>query len=320
MMDQHFKQDWESRLKESPFQESGFTEELKRKVRLRTNSSESKKTVRIAALSGISICMVILLAMFVPGMLKQGGQDAGQPPSMTDASYYENDKLVMQVFADPGLIAGKSFGYLFHFTDPIETFIDKGIRITATHEATGQNVTAMSSVQIKGPSSGYSGLHRFTPSFALPLEGLWRFEVWVDNELHAIVQLNVGEPDWKPSSVFTLTRSAEGKAGEIPASYRVTGVPDRIAFINPGFVAGKTNKYMWFLPMPIQERDANFRVMAVKQGTSDMMELFRSDSIGNDGSVPSSMMIEEPGLWRLLPFVNGELIESIVVEVKAEKE
>lgn len=90
-------------------------------------------------------------------------------------------------------MAGKPYGYLFHFTAPFETFKGKDLAIYAYHKETGEKVTVVSPQTIKEPSSGYSSLERFTATFEVPFSGLWRYEVVLDDEFYADVVLLVKE-------------------------------------------------------------------------------------------------------------------------------
>ncbi|WP_096187213.1 hypothetical protein [Evansella halocellulosilytica] len=106
-------------------------------------------------------------------------------------NYVENDELLFRVSPDPGLRAGESFGYLFHFSEPFETYEGKELAIYAYHEETEERVIAVSPRKVTEPSSGYSSLERFTANFELPIGGLWRYEVELDGELYGDVILSV---------------------------------------------------------------------------------------------------------------------------------
>ncbi|MGE6260754.1 hypothetical protein ACQKCU_23230 [Heyndrickxia sporothermodurans] len=69
---------------------------------------------------------------------------------------------------DPNLVAGKPFGYIFHFIAPFETFKGKKLAIYAYHKETGEKITAVSPFAIKEPSPRYSSLERFTTTFEVP--------------------------------------------------------------------------------------------------------------------------------------------------------
>lgn len=78
-------------------------------------------------------------------------------------------KYYCQIFPDPNLVAGKPFGYIFHFTAPFETFKGKKLAIYAYHKETVEKITAVSPFAIKEASPGYSSLERFTTTFEVQL-------------------------------------------------------------------------------------------------------------------------------------------------------
>lgn len=107
--------------------------------------------------------------------------------------FVKGGEVLLRVAPDPALVAGKSFGYLFHFTEPFETFKGKELTIYAYHKETGERITAVSSEIIKKPTSGYSSLQRYTATFKIPVGGIWRYEVLLDNKAYADVVLSVKE-------------------------------------------------------------------------------------------------------------------------------
>ncbi|QED46587.1 hypothetical protein [Cytobacillus dafuensis] len=105
--------------------------------------------------------------------------------------YAENDKVLFSIFPDPNLVAGKSYGYMFSFAEPFETYKGKKLAMYAYHKETGERITAVPPEKITEPSSGYPSLNRFTTFFELPIGGLWRIEVEFDGKFYGDVILNV---------------------------------------------------------------------------------------------------------------------------------
>jgi len=105
--------------------------------------------------------------------------------------FVRNGEEILRVMPDPALKAGKDSGYIFHFSEPFETFKDKELAIYAYHKNTGEKLTVASPKLIKEPSSGYSTLERFTATILIPMSGLWRYEVEINGEFYADVVLNV---------------------------------------------------------------------------------------------------------------------------------
>ncbi|MCU6710215.1 DUF4871 domain-containing protein [Paenibacillus sp. J5C_2022] len=306
------KPDWAEELRQSPFGSSHFTEELKVSIRKKVKSGGSKPVRRIGAvvMAAGAVFFAALLFMAAEGAWFRGGK--ALPPLMPmeqRQAYNERNKLLLEVFPDPELKAGASYGYIFSFKAPFEELKGKELSIDAVHLETGLTDRAVKPHLIEASSSGYEGLERYTAFIALPLPGAWRYDVSLDGEKYADVVLQAGEPSWEVSDAF--------ESGNV----ELTGVEGKAGFIDAGFIAGKANKYMWHFWGEDALLDGKFIVKAVKQGEEKLIEVFHAGSLGgaNNGAdrhMPSSMSLPEPGIWRLLPYVDGKLMESIVVEVK----
>jgi len=103
------------------------------------------------------------------------------------SEYKMNEKVLLTVYPEPTLLADKSSGYIFHFTEPFETFKGKELAIYATHKETEEKISIVEPLIVEEPSSGYSSLQRFTANFEIPEKGLWRYEVLLDKEFYADV-------------------------------------------------------------------------------------------------------------------------------------
>ena len=103
------------------------------------------------------------------------------------SEYKKNEKVLLTVYPEPTLVAGKSSGYIFHFTEPFETFKGKELAIYATHKETGEKISVVEPLKVEESSPGYSSLQRFTANFEIPEKGLWRYEVFLDKEFYADV-------------------------------------------------------------------------------------------------------------------------------------
>lgn len=304
---------WTEQLKETPFREQHMREEIKQRIRLKIRSGAQNNSKRKQAkfvIAAASLLVVLACCSIIFNFM------SSESPLYEDMeerhAFYHNEKLLFEVFPDPALEAGHAYGYIFRFTAPLQEFQGKMLSIHAVHLNTGLEVTAMPPVLITEPSSGYLGLERFTTVFALPLEGKWRYEIKLDDMLYGDVVLNVGRPSWKISTTF--------KSG----SYMLRGIEGKVGIIDPGFIAGQGNKYMWHFWGETEELQGELSIMAVKQGDDKLLEVFKAKSLGgaNNGAdrhIPSSMSLPESGLWRLIPFIDGRMLESIVVEVKENR-
>lgn len=96
----------------------------------------------------------------------------------------------------------------------------------------------------------------------------------------------------------------------------------QFGFIDYPFVAGKGNKYMWhFWGIPEDYAGKKLGVTAVSR-SGQTVNVFSGGlggaNIGAVAHTPSSMTLPTAGLWRLDVRVGGQIIGSIVVDVKAE--
>ncbi|MDP5273256.1 hypothetical protein [Chengkuizengella axinellae] len=147
-----------------------------------------KKTIKLSS-------FILLFAIFT--ITSCSGTEESNSEVLLDSKtrdqYIENGEVLFTIFPDPGLVAGKSFGYVISFSESFETYKGKELSIYAYHEETGKQIIAFPPEIITEPSSGYLSLNRFTFSFELPLSGLWRYEIILDKEVYGDVILDVKE-------------------------------------------------------------------------------------------------------------------------------
>lgn len=308
------KQNWKEQMKASPFTQSHFTNALRQQVLQRTKQGRSKRrsTLFSAVLAVTVTCSAALLfsddiGKWLERSALLGYKTGSDLPSRP--SYYDRQgNELLTVYPEPELKAAQQAGYLFHFTAPFETFQDRTLAIYATHQHTGFRQLVAVPTVITEPSSGYTSLGRHTVSFSLPLSGMWRYEVELDGKPYANVDLPVQEPSWDTSPTFES------------GSYLMRGVRGKVGLIDQSLKAGSPQKIMWHFWGTEQALDGPFEVKAVKQGKERIIDLFSASGLGQslngaDRSLPSLLTVPEPGRWRLLPYISGQLMESIVVEV-----
>ncbi|WNQ14028.1 DUF4871 domain-containing protein [Paenibacillus aurantius] len=308
---------WAKRLVDPPFVSSQFSSDLKHKVMRRTGESHGKRTTIAKA-----IYIPLLLASFVIGslLLKEDGVLSVDPQSELSGksaaikkTFYEKGRLLFTLYPEPYANAGKTAGYLIHFEEPLENFLGKTLTLQAVHRLSGVKDTVSSQVITK-PSPGSSGLEQYTARFALPLEGVWELNVLLDDKPYGNVQLVMQEPSWEVTPEF--------KSG----TYTMRGVENKVGFIEAGFIAGKPQKYMWHFWGNEDLLNGPFEVKAVKQGTDQIIDVYSSNLMssanalagglnGADRTAVTMMELPEAGRWRLLPYVRGRLLDTIVVEV-----
>ncbi|PWV99738.1 uncharacterized protein DUF4871 [Paenibacillus cellulosilyticus] len=311
------KPDWAHKMAEAPFSSNRFTARFKENVLQRTGRKNRRSIPMLR-----NICVPLVIASLGIGLLFLSKVEilpwsesttTGYSGTAVQNSYYENDRLLFTLNPEPNARAGEIAGYMIHFEEPLETFMGRTLTLRAVHLLTGA-AEEVSSEVITKPSSGYSGLERYTVSFALPLEGMWELQVLLDDRPYGSVQLRIEEPSWDVSPEF--------RSG----AYLMRGVEQKVGFIDAGFTANKPQKYMWHFWGDEDLLNGPFEVKAVKQGTDKIIDVYSSNPIssanaldgelnGADRHTITTMELPEAGRWRLLPYVKGRLLDTIVVEV-----
>ncbi|MFC4102851.1 DUF4871 domain-containing protein [Paenibacillus xanthanilyticus] len=324
---QNDKPQWALEMEKPPFPNERFTDAMKREVMSRAGGVGQRSRARVVrtwiAAGLLAPVTIALLLVFGPlwsgegGAGLRGGIGAGNPSASVAGpgeAYDEQGRLLFTLHPDPNARAGETTGYLFAFTAPMETFMRRTLTIKAQHVATGEEET-LSSASISRPSSGYEGLERYTVRFALPLGGEWRIRVLLDDQLYGQLMLNMPDPAWTPSPLF-----ASG-------AYMMRGVDQRVGILDVPFTAGQAQKVMWHFWGSRDELNGPFDVKAVKEGSDQLMTVYETKPFlssnalagannGADRHVVTMIELPEAGKWRLLPYVRGSLLDSVVVDVK----
>lgn len=336
------KPDWYADLKRSPFPEGGMSEKMKRCVTGRLNAGGAMRRGRkglsagaAVSLAGILLLLTIAWIMDWPDMYGAGNRSARGGDSVTDTTdiekrngnerntrnlYTEQNVKIMEAFPGGDYAAGTPAGCMWMLYVPFEQQKDRNIRIEGVHRETGYKLTELAETKVAEAGSAYRRnaepgasaveMTRIVTRFAVPLEGVWSFVVYLDGERYADVVFDVADAPWEVSPMF--------KSG----TYDLRGVKDRLGFIDPGFIAGKPNKYMWHFWGGAEELTGALKIEAVRRGSNRVESVFAAERLGAalngaDAVIPSSMTLPEPGMWRLMAFVDGKLQGSVVVEVKA---
>ncbi|SDC96119.1 protein of unknown function [Paenibacillus sp. UNCCL117] len=308
---------WAKSMADPPFVSGQFTAELKHNILRRTSESRGKRFSIMKA-----VCVPLVIASLVIGLLyfkeeaflsriNPQGEVSGGPAIRN--SYYEQGRLLFTLNPEPYTKAGETAGYMIHFEEPLGTFMGKTLTLYAVHQLSGLKETVSSEVITKS-SPGYPGLERYTARFTLPVEGVWELHVLLDDKPYGNVQLFMLEPSWDITPKFQS------------GAYAMRGVEKKVGFIDAGFIADKPQKYMWHFWGNEDLLNGPFEVKAVKQGTDKIIDVYSSNQLsstnalggelnGADRNIVISMKLPEAGRWRLLPYIGGRLLESIVVEV-----
>lgn len=298
-------------LRDAPFQNSHFTEELKEKIRLKVAKPQQPRSRWNKKWLGAVVAAVIVSIVILAVVDRQADEtQLVLEQHEVRPSYIKNGQTLFEIFPGGEFVAGEPSGYMISFKEPFEVYRDKKLSIKATHLESGLEETLVADDTIVEPSSGYESLDRYgIPSQGVPLSGYWHYVIELDGEFYGDVILEAKEPSWVISSEFIL------------GTYTLQGIENKLGILNSGFIANKVNKYMWFLWASSEQLEGALRVVAVKQGSNELLEIFSVKNLGGGSSgeakrIPSGMSLPEAGLWRLMAYVDDKIYGSIIVEVK----
>ncbi|MCM3749570.1 DUF4871 domain-containing protein [Paenibacillus pasadenensis] len=304
-------------LRDPPIQDDGFRTELSMQIRNKARQAEKKRPL-IRMLNSViymsvaaAVCIIVLYNL-LPGWGERG---AGSDSFVEERLIYEQSgKKILAIYPDPERMAGQYSGFIFSFTEPLSVFKGKQLTIQAIHLKTGAS-ELVSSETITTSSSGYEGLQRYTTNLVVPFGGAWRLEVKVDGKFYADAVIHYAEPSWEESERFN--------AGTV----KMIGTEERIGLVDVPFYAGQAQKAMWCIwRFPFELKESSLEIQALRKGSVEKRTLFSSKAYGIKqpfaaigGGVRqsvNSLNFPEPGLWRILPYVNGKLLDTIVIKVQ----
>lgn len=333
--EQELQPDWIQELASSPFNEPMFTEEMKSSilnnaangsVRMGRKKRRSPTRLRMMTAS-VSILLLIVavwgwrespvIQQLIP--IKGWGNTADWAPRSV---YTEDGVDKLQAFPGGDYAAGSPAGAWWNLLTPIQGLEGKTIRISAVHRDTGITLEELAETKITSDMA-YNEFTRLASRFALPLSGLWRFDVMVDQEKYGDIVIDVPDSSWEPSPSFVSAASDDPVEAMISSKYpptEMTGIEGRLGFIDPGFIAGQPNKYMWHFWGRNEELTGDLHITAVKRNTTEIIDVFKTrispyPHNGADAAIPTSMSLPSPGLWRIMASINGQLFGSVIVEV-----
>ncbi|WP_098742431.1 DUF4871 domain-containing protein [Paenibacillus sp. EZ-K15] len=318
--EQELQPDWIQELASSPFNEPMFTEKMKSSVlnsaangSVKKGRKKRKSPTRLRVITA-SAFMILLIAT-VGGWRESPAlqrmipiKGLGYAAKWTPRNVYtENGVDKLQAVQGGDFTAGSPAGAWWNLLTPIQALEGKTIHITAVHRDTGTTLEELVETEITSDMA-YDNFTRVSSRFALPLSGLWRFDVMVDQEKYGDIVVDVPDSSWEPSPSF--------RSG----NYAMTGVEGRLGFIDPGFIANQPNKYMWHFWGRAEELKGDLLITAVKKGTTEIVDVFKTrispyPHNGADAAIPTSMSLPSPGLWRIMVSINGQLFGSVIVEV-----
>ncbi|MGE7825992.1 DUF4871 domain-containing protein [Paenibacillus sp. NPDC093718] len=333
--EQELQPDWIQELASSPFNEPMFTEEMKSRVlnnaangSVRMGRKKRKSPTRLRMMTA-SVFMLLLIVVawgwrespviqqLIP--IKGWGNAADWAPRNV---YTEAGVDKLQAVQGGDYAAGSPAGAVWFLQLPIQELEGKHIRILATHRDTGMILEELPETRITRDMA-YDKSTRVVSRFGIPLAGLWRFDVMVDQQKYGDIVVDVPDSSWEPSPSFVSAASEDPVEAMLSSKYpptEMTGIEGRLGFIDPGFIAGQPNKYMWHFWGRDEELKGDLHITAVKRNTTEIIDIFKTrispyPHNGADAAIPTSMLLPSPGLWRIMVSINGQLFGSVIVEV-----
>ncbi|MFF2090367.1 DUF4871 domain-containing protein [Paenibacillus sp. NPDC058174] len=314
--------EWSRRMKESPFLQEPFTENLKEKIRSETAKGTVRKKKanrlrwRVGGIAAAAALIVYAVWLALPNQIGHLLIATSDPVQLEQRTTYAREgRELLEMLPGGDFEAGTPQGLIISFKEPFKVYEGKTISIKAIHAESGIEETIVAGDKITEPSSGYDTLSRYAIAGAgVPLSGYWRFTVELDSVFYGDAVLKATEPAWEESQTF------------VSGSYSVRGIPGRLGVTDYPFVAGQANKYMWWLWGEESELQGEFKAVAAKEGGTGLIELFSIPSTGSsvadyaDRYFPSSLMLPEAGRWRIMAYVDGKLLGSITVTAEEPEE
>lgn len=313
--------EWIKELNTSPFKKPYFTQEmmnsvLNRSIRSDQPSRKRKNNIVRTTVIGIgTIAILGVLWIFGPAVFDSQKVEPVIQPLAVPGNWAPHSEYLtkegtakLQVFPGGEYQAGSPAGSWWNLYVPIETLEGESIHITAVHKDTGMQIEELPTTTIT-PDMAYDNFTRVSSAFSLPLSGLWRFDVFIGEEKFGDVVIDVPDSSWDRSPVFSS------------GIYEMTGVENRLGFINYEIIAAQPNKYMWHFWGSDEDLKGELRITALKQNSLEIIDVFEaklnpSKLNGADAAIPTTMSLPTSGLWRLMVSIDGQLFGSVIVEVQ----
>ncbi|WP_223701650.1 hypothetical protein [Sutcliffiella deserti] len=311
-----------------------FTELQKNNIRKAILTEKEHKPSRAKGFLAFVMTGVVitLLALFLSSEVEitphnHGGANQVNEDWAIRNEYRKEGKVLFRILPEPGITAGKHYGYIFSFSEPFEVFERKELAIYAVHKETKERVTVVSPEKITEASSGYPSLERYTATYEVPFSGIWKYEVFLDGEFYGDVVLSVKEMNISlPESIpdFVEKRDFEQidwKRKAIPFGRNIVGNENKSGVIGMEMPSLTQQKWMWHLWGTEAEE---LTIVGYHRNTKSVHPiLINGWTIGlagennvADAHIPSSVTIPKPGEWAFLLYTNDQLFDILVYEIK----
>ncbi|OBZ09265.1 DUF4871 domain-containing protein [Bacillus sp. FJAT-26390] len=218
------------------------------------------------------------------------------------------------------MIAGTPAGAMWMIHKQLKELMGHKVQIIATHQQLGMSIVELPEMTINDTNAQEIDKRllssvdavtktRIASDMAIPLGGKWRFELFIDGLSSGSKEWTVPDGGWELSPSF------------VSGSYSMTGTQGKLGFIDPGFIAGKGNKYMWHFWGTKEELTGGLQIYAVRESTNELLTVFESrvspgEHNGADAVLPSGMTLPHAGKWKLIVMINKQWFGNVVVQVE----
>jgi hypothetical protein len=325
-MKEHPKPLWYEQLKETPWGQPGLSQEQIMRLIGQANHKAAGKKRRLYPLWLGAATLLMVIALWTSGrfdLLINRVEWSTDPAWSVHSASWEDGNKIFEAFPGGDFTAGKANGCWWNLYLPFEKVEGSRLRVEGVHKESGLQINEVPEMKLISPTLAYKDFTRFSSQFDLPVGGLWKFTMYLDDKRLGDVVFEVPEAAWEPDSMFQFD------------TYSLKGVEHRLGFLDVGLRAGlPNNKFMWFFWGKSDEETRGLfgktlSITGTKKGDNHSISIFEG-SIGTPNPLvnppipdndkvaksPSSMSLPTPGLWRLDAIIDGKWFGSVIVDIK----
>lgn len=243
----------------------------------------------------------------------------GDPSWKARSAAWEGAVKLFEAFPGGDFASGQRNGAWWNLYFPYEQVKGSTLRVDGVHKVSGLEIREIPETTLDDPRLAYDHFTRISSEFDLPMGGLWKFEMYLDDRKLGDVVFDVPEGSWEPSGQFQYE------------TYQLRGSAGKIGVLNTELLrVSLPNKYMWFFWGRTDEETRRLfgksvTITGTKKGEKDAVLVFQgstgipnTDIPNNDNvaRVPTSMSLPSAGMWRLDATVDGKYFGSVFLEVR----